>query len=319
MHTETKKQKIVTIGGGTGTFNVLQGLKKYPVELTAIVTMADDGGSTGRIRDEFGTLPPGDIRRSLVALAQSEQTLRELFEYRFEDDCQIGGHSFGNLFLTALEKQTGDFNEALRVAGEVLRIDGKVVPVTLDNVRLHAKLEDGQEIQGESNIDIPKHNGDLKIAEVFLSPSAKANPVALKALAEADKIIIGPGDLYTSIIPNLLVEGISEAIQNSKAQVVYISNLMTKWGETNGYHLSEFVEKVESYLGQPRIDHVIVNKTKPSDERLNYYEDKKSVLVDNDIDNVKNSTVLQCDLIKNEELIRHNPEKLSKALIDLKC
>ncbi|KKU80860.1 MAG: hypothetical protein UY09_C0051G0005 [Parcubacteria group bacterium GW2011_GWA2_47_8] len=318
--TMSKKPHIVTIGGGTGTFNVLQGLKTYPVDLTAVVSMADDGGSTGKIRDEFGTLPPGDIRRSLVALARSEKLVRELFEYRFEDSCAIGGHSFGNLFLTALERMTGDFNEALRVASQVLRINGKVVPVTLDNIRLCALLENGQKITGETNIDIPKHDGELKIDKVFLEPLAHANPDALEAIAHAGTIVIGPGDLFTSIVPNLLVEGISEAICASKATVIYISNIMTKWGETNHFSLSHFVATVEQYLGAQRLNYVIVNKTTPQQERLTYYETKRSSLVENDIKALpKHIHALPCDLIKNEQLIRHNPEKLAKAIMNLVC
>ena len=207
-------KKVVVIGGGTGVFTVLSGLKKYDYALSAIVTMADDGGSTGVLREEFGMLPPGDVRRALVALSASDnKVMSELFNFRFEKESSLKGHSLGNLLLTALEKITGSFSDALKEAVNILNVKGEVIPVTLERTKLHAELENGAIIEGESNIDIPKHDPHLKIINEYLNPKAKANPDAVRAIKEADFVIIGPGDLFTSLIPNLLVDGIPEAIR----------------------------------------------------------------------------------------------------------
>src|SRR3989338_10208038 len=236
-----KRKKIVVIGGGTGTFTVLSGLKKYPVELTAIVSMADDGGSTGVLRDEFGMLPAGDIRRALVALSSyPEKFLTDLFTYRFRDS-EVDGHNFGNLILVALERVTGSFEHAVAAASRLLDVRGRVLPVTFSDVRLYAELENGEIIKGETNIDIPKHDGRLLIRRVWLQPKGRANPKALNAIMNADMIIIGPGYLFTSIIPNFLVSGIQNALWKSKAKKVYVANLMTKYGETNGFSGADFL------------------------------------------------------------------------------
>ncbi|HLD00008.1 MAG TPA: gluconeogenesis factor YvcK family protein, partial [Patescibacteria group bacterium] len=237
-------KRIVVIGGGTGTYTVLSGLKEYPVHLSAVVAMSDNGGSTGVLRDELGVLPPGDIRRSLIALSESPQIIRDLFNYRFESG-GLEGHSFGNLFLTALEKVTGNFEEAVKEAGKILSIRGDVIPATLHNTHLYAKLEDGTVIEGETNIDIPKHDGRLRIKDVALKPKARVTKSARTAIQEADLIVLSPGDLFTSLIPNLLILGIPEAIRASKAKVVYCCNLTTKHGETNGFTVDDFVSTIE--------------------------------------------------------------------------
>jgi len=261
-----KDKKIVVIGGGTGTYTVLSALRGRPVYLSAIVSMSDDGGSTGVLREEFGILPTGDVRRAIVALSKHpDELLAKLFNYRFREGSSaqaggLNGHNFGNLIITALERICGDFEKAIAEASRLLAVEnGEVIPVTLSNVQLLAELENGSTIKGETNIDIPKHDGELAINKVWLEPSAKANPRALKALRQADLIVMGPGDLYTSVLPNLLVKGVSEAIVQSKAKKVFICNLMTKYGETHGFVAKDFIEALENYLGEGVLDGIILN------------------------------------------------------------
>src|SRR3989344_1450850 len=236
MENNAKQQKILVIGGGTGTFTVLSGLKKYPVSLSAIVTMADDGGSNKVIRDEFGLLPVSDIRQCFVALAEENgevsQLMRKLFMYRFHQGNGISGMTFGNLFMAALTEILGSQKEAIEKTGKILRIKGQVIPVSFEDTRLAALYECGHTVIGEHQIDEPKHNGKLQIKELFLQPKVKANPDAVSAILNADIIVLGPGDLYTSTIPNLLVEGISDALKQTKAKIMYVINLMTKDGQT---------------------------------------------------------------------------------------
>src|SRR3989338_5323647 len=221
-------KKITVIGGGTGTYNLLLGLKQYDVSLSAIVTTADSGGSSGQLRDEFGVLPPGDLRRCLIALSENRGDIwRKIFDYRFAGERE---NNMGNLIITALTKITGDFPTAIEVAAELLEVKGQVVPATLDDVHLNAELENGQVIYGETNIDIPKHNPELKIKRVFLEPKAFAYKKAIASIMDSDLVVIGPGDLYTSIIPNLLVEGLVAALKATNAKVIYVCNVMTKYG-----------------------------------------------------------------------------------------
>lgn len=315
-----KKLKIAVIGGGTGIFPVLSGLKKYPVEITAIVSMADDGGSTGILREEFGILPPGDVRRALVALSFEEELLCKLFNYRFEKG-SLKGHNFGNIFITALCKIfNDDFEKAIEATGKILNIKGKVIPVTLGKAKLYARLEDGSLIVGETNIDIPKHDGNLKLEKVFLKPSCKINPRAKKAIFEADILVIGPGDIYTSIIPNLLVKGVKEAIKKSKAKKVYILNLMTKFGETNGFCAIDFVNEVEKYLGENVLDFVILNKKRPPEKILKKYGKKKAFFVEYSKEDFKDRPfkIIEADLLRRGEFLRHDPQKIAKVIYSLK-
>lgn len=305
-------KNIVVIGGGSGIFNILIGLKKYDLNITSIVSMADNGGSTGILRNEFGILPPGDIRRSLVALSDSTNVMKDLFQYRFEADSSLRGHSFGNLFLTALKGITGSDEKAILEAAEILKIRGKVLPVTLDNVHLCAKLENGETIKGETDINIPKHNS--KIKEIFLEPKARAYFGAVKAINDADIIVIGPGDLYTSIIPNLLVDGIKESIIKSKAKKIYICNLMTKHGETDNFSVSDFFSEVEKYLGNNVIDFVVYNDSNIPKETLERYtkENQSPVLVGNE-----NKKFVKGDFVKNREILRHDPDAIARFILDL--
>lgn len=305
-------KNIVVIGGGSGIFNLLIGLKKYDLNITSIVSMADNGGSTGILRNEFGILPPGDIRRSLVALSDSTSVMKELFQYRFNIDSSLKGHSFGNLFLAALKEITGSDEKAILEAAEILKIRGKVLPVTLDNIHLCAKLENGAIIKGEVDIDIPKH--DSKIENVFLEPKARAYFGAVRAIENADIIVMGPGDLYTSIIPNLLVDGISEAIKNSKAKKIYICNLMTKHGETDNFTANDFFRVIERYLGENVIDFVVWNESKIPGDVLEKYakENQHPVLLKE-----MNKKFVKGDFIKNREILRHDSDTIARFVLDL--
>lgn len=280
--------------------------------------MADDGGSTGVLREEFGMLPPGDIRRALVALSESEEFLAHLFNYRFSEG-SFDGHNFGNVFLTALERLTGDFERAIEEAAKLLRVRGSVIPVTLDDARLFARLESGDIVEGETNIDIPKHDPTLKIARVYLEPKAKANRRALKAIREAHLVVIGPGDLYTSIVPNLLVEGIAPAIKRSRARKVYVCNLMTKSGETNSFGTADFLRETERYLGKDVIDVFLVNNRLPRRSRLLYYltHDGSEPVRDTFERKLSSPRIVKANLLRESTYVRHDPERLAKALLSL--
>jgi uncharacterized cofD-like protein len=263
---KSRKKNIVVIGGGTGTFTILTGLKKYPFNLTVIVAMTDSGGSTGTLRDELGVLPPGDVARCLVALSTQDKLMRDLMDYRFENGT-LKGFRFGNLLLSALEKVTGSFNEAVEKASDILRTNGRVVPATLDKVHLMAKV--GNDIvKGEEKIQMTQLNGSLE--HLWLEPVARANPKALLALRQADAIIIGPGGFYTSLVTNLLVRDIPETIRKSPATKVYVCNLMTKLEHTEGYSVADYTRALEKYLGGP-VDTVIYNNKMPTKELLKKY------------------------------------------------
>lgn len=311
-----EKKQIVVIGGGTGTFTVLSSLKSFrDLALTAVVTMTDDGGSTGVLRDELGVLPPGDVRRSLVALSESDKIVRKLFNYRFHSG-KLNGHSFGNLLLAALQDLLGGFDKAVDAASRILRVHGTVIPVTLDNVKLYAHLEDGELIAGETNIDIPKHDGSKRIHDVFIEPRARANKKTLRAIAQADLIVIGPGDLYTSIIPNFLVSGVSAALARSKAKKVYVANVMTKFGETNNFTVQDFVQTLERYIGGDVLDYVLYNTSLPSPQRRARYEGVKSECVKYEKNTIvsKNIRYIGMPLITRTGFIRHDPKRLASAI-----
>ncbi len=315
---QKSNKKIVVIGGGTGVFTVLSGLKKYFNDLTAVVTMADDGGSTGILREEFGILPPGDIRRALIALSNSDnEILSKLFAYRFLEGRGLTGHSFGNLMITALERITGDFNKAIVEVGKILSVSGRVLPVTLSRTALHAELEDGRVVSGETNIDVPSHDGNLKIKKVWLMPEAEVSREVGEAIASADAVIIGPGDLYTSLVPNLLVRGVPEALKKSKAKKIYVVNLMTKFGETNHFAASDFLSTIEKYLGEGVLDYLVLNNKQPNPMRFRPYAHEKSEMVMIDEENFAGRaklTPVVADLLRSRGFIRHDPEKLAKLI-----
>ena len=310
-------KKIVVVGGGTGVFAVLSGLKKYPVHLTAVVTMADDGGSTGLLREEFGILPPGDIRRALIALSNSDnKILSELFNYRFKEGSGLRGHSFGNLMLTALERITGSFSAAICEAEKILSVQGNVLPVTLSTSRLVAKLQNDKLIKGETNIDIPTHDGRLKIIDVWLEPVAKINQLAARAIREADVIVIGPGDLYTSIMPNLLVTGFKEALHASRAKKIYAVNIMTKFGETNHFIAEDFLRVVMKVIGEDTLDYVLINTKKPNLARLKKYAEERAEFVELGKLPDKPLPILG-DFLRGKGFLRHDPDKLAKTILFL--
>lgn len=316
---EKSKKKIVIIGGGTGVFTLLTGLKNYFSDLTAIVTMADDGGSTGILREDFGMLPPGDVRRALVALSRTDNaTLARLFGYRFPSGTGLTGHSFGNLMLAALHNLTGNFEGAIREASKILNVEGAVVPVTLKKARLVAELEDGTVVRGESNIDIPKHDGRLRIKRLWLEPAVQANPAARIAILSADLVIVGPGDLYTSILPNILAGGIVAALKTTRASVLYVTNVMTKFGETNHFNASDFVHVMENHLGNKAIDYVLVNTGRPSARRLAPYIRERAELVQFDRENLGSKpTVIAADVVRDRGFVRHDPEKTARIICRL--
>ncbi|MDP2705388.1 MAG: gluconeogenesis factor YvcK family protein [Patescibacteria group bacterium] len=314
----TRKKKVVVIGGGTGSFVMLRGLKEYPFDITAVVTMFDSGGSSGILRDEFGVLPPGDARRCLVALSggEREETLRSLFNFRFNNPgSTLHGHNFGNLFLTALAHIKSDDAEAIAEAGKLLNIKGTVLPVSVHKSQLCAELEDGSIIEGETNIDIPKHDGSKRIEKVFLKPEAHVYEKTREAITQADMIIIGPGDLYTSIIPNLLVKGVSEAIRESRAKKVYILNLMTKWGETHGFCASDFAREVLLYLGMKHFDVIVGNsKVVPSPLLKGYEAEKKyPVIIDGALSQYGGKIVID-DIYDDTSVLRHDSHKIAAII-----
>ncbi len=316
MKTKENTKKVVVLGGGTGVFTVLSGLRKYPLDLSAVVSMADDGGSTGVLREEFGILPPGDVRRVLVAMSHSDdRILSDLFNYRFEQG-GLKGHTFGNIMLTALERICGSFEDAVDEAARILGVHGRVFPVTLENIKLCAELENGTIVRGESNIDIPKHDGSLRIKNIFTEPVARVSKGAREALLKADLIVIGPGDLYTSIVPNLVVRGVSEAIKKSKAKKLYIVNLMTKWGETTGFQAVDFVKVIEKYIGKNILDFVVVNSKQPSVERLRLYEKESAEYVSPEGLNNQPTPILG-EFVRSKGFVRHDPDRLAKMIVSL--
>ncbi|OGY21699.1 MAG: hypothetical protein A2126_02920 [Candidatus Woykebacteria bacterium GWB1_45_5] len=314
--------KIVVIGGGTGIHSLLRGLKRYTENITAIVSMMDSGGSSGRLRDEFGHLPPGDSRQALIALTADERSsilLRQLFNYRFSKGQGLEGHSFGNLFLTALTDITGGVDKAIAQAGRLLGIKGKVLPVTLTHSNLIARLEDGTELVGESKIDVRDEKPDVPIDYVYLDPKAYAYPPVVEAIEEADVVVLGPGDLYTSIIPNLLVEGIVEAINYSKAKKVYICNLMTRHGESDGFKANDFTKEIKNYLENGKLDYVVLNKSNFPEKILKRYAGEKAYPVELDLAACKKLTKNQIvkDLAAPGNLIRHDEGKIARTIIDI--
>ena len=329
-----RKKNIVVIGGGTGTHTVLRGLKRYQkqVHLSAVVTMADSGGSTGRLRDEFGYLPVGDVRMALAALAsdidQHEELLRELFLYRFDKGNGLSGHNFGNLLLVALTDILGSEEAAIRAAGKLLRVQGRVIPVTTQTVHLVATYSDGTELTGEHEIDEPSADRlQESITHLSVSPQATISERAEDALLQADLIVLGPGDLYTSVLANIVVDGVAEAIKNSGAKLAYISNLMTKTGQTIGMGVSKHVEEIARYVGvQPQ--YVFVNTTAFPNELLKKYEADGEFPVVNDTD-TSGYKVIAADLLATEavhtasgdtlkrSLIRHDSRKLARQIVKI--
>ena len=314
--TAVKLFSMVALGGGTGLSSLLKGLKELPVDLTAIVTVTDDGGSSGRLRKELQILPPGDIRNCLVALSRSESLLSRLFQYRFGEGGEIEGHSFGNLFIAAMTGVIGDFGSAVREASNILAIKGHVIPVTNENVQLVAQFDDGSEITGETAICEARK----RIFKMDLSPAApRANQEALSAIDDANMVVMGPGSLYTSIIPNLLVPGVAEHINNSDAKVVYICNVMTQPGETDGFNAADHVNVILDKTPLKRIDIVVVNSRRASRTLMERYEAMGQCWVAPTVKKIEDLgiRVVAADLLLQSDLLRHNPNLLAVILIGL--
>jgi uncharacterized cofD-like protein len=318
------KRTVTVIGGGTGSFNVLTGLKSYAEDflILSIVTMMDSGGDSGRLRDEFGVLPPGDARRVLVALSEETQLLRDLFSFRFSDP-PLEGRSFGNLFFLALTKLLNSEREAIEAISRILKIRGRVIAVTWDHVHLYAELCDGAVVIGEGNIDVPKHDPSIPIRRVYLQPEAQANPEAVEAILKSDFVVLAPGNLFTSTIPNLLVKGIPEALQQTNASLIYIMNLMTRYGETDGYTASEHVKQIVHYSRGRVPDAVLVHKGEiPFGELISKYQAEKSYQVGIDIDHLSDMgvRVVTCRNVVPEAAfvrVRHDPDRTARALVEL--
>jgi uncharacterized cofD-like protein len=300
--------KIVAIGGGTGLSVLLRGLKSYTANITAVVTVADDGGSSGRLRQEMGVLPPGDVRNCIVALADAEPLMTQLFQYRFPEGSALAGHSFGNLFIVAMMGVVGSFEEAIRQTSRVLAVRGEILPSTLENVTLCART-DGGTLEGESRIG----GGHGRILEVYLSPpDPPACPEAVRAILEADMIVLGPGSLYTSIIPNLLVRGIRQAILASSALKVYVCNVATQPGESDGCGVAEHVKAIEDHVGRPFLDVVVVNSNIAP---LRPEWRAEPVCITSPIP--RPLRVVQEDVVDERDRRRHDPQKLARVLMAL--
>lgn len=312
------KKNIVCLGGGNGMPKaVLKGLKKYPIKITAVCAMLDSGGSSGRLRKDYGILSPGDLRRALIALADTSPIIEELFNYRFEIG-ELKGHNLANLLILALELSNHDLEKTIRKLRKVLRVKHEVLPVTIDNAELYAELENGQIIKGESNIDVPKHDPNLKIKKVYLKPQPRAYPKTIKAIEKADLVVIGPGDLYSSLAQVLLTKGVKEAISKSRAKIVYICNLMTKKGETNSFNVSDFIAQIEKWL-EKEIDFVLYNNFFPSSRRVSLYKRRHPELLElvRFAPNLKRKKFLGFNLLYERGPIEHDPEKVAKVLINL--
>lgn len=310
--------RVVALGGGTGLPALLRGLKQYTSNITAIVTMADDGGSSGRLRGTLGMLPPGDVRNCLVALADAEPLMRDLFQYRFSEG-ELTGHSFGNLFIAAMERTTGDFVTALGELSRVLAVRGAVYPVTLDPVRLAAELDDGTVVHGESQIGASQR----PIRRVWLEPD-DATPLveAIRAIEQADLIVIGPGSLYTSVIPNLLVEPVAEAIRRSAAPTIYVANVMTQPGETGGYTAYDHLAALEEHAGRPLVDVMVVNDEAVPEAVRQRYREQGADAVLLGAPRGRRVSVAAAPLLAPGEVVRHDSDKLAaivlRTLLDLK-
>ena len=306
--------RIVAFGGGTGLSTLLRGIKKYTSNVTAVVTVTDDGGSSGALRRELGVLPPGDIRNCLVALSEKENLMARLFQYRFPLAGSLSGHSFGNLFLTAMSAISGGFDIGIERAGEVLVIRGKVLPVTLRSVILKAELLNGKVIKGETNIARSKTG--IKQLSIYPSPPP-AGPSVIEAINSADAVIFGPGSLYTSIIANLLVKGIVKALEKVKAPRIYISNIMTQPGETTGYSLSAHIEAIRCHTGKDLIDYAVVNDGRIPAALLKKYARKRSFPVEIDLASTQDIKIIKADIVSRQEYARHDSEKLSDIIIKI--
>jgi uncharacterized cofD-like protein len=312
----TRKPKIVSLGGGTGLSTLLRGLKKCQADLSVIVTVTDDGGSSGRLREELGVLPPGDIRNCMIALSEDENLMSRLFRFRFNSEGSLRDHSFGNLFLTAMAGVTGDFAEAVSLTSEVLAINGVIYPLTNSNVSLNAELSDGTIVQGETRITASRQ----RIRRVYLDPSdARPLPDALKAIESANVITLGPGSLYTSLIPNLLVREVVSAIRAAAAPKIYIQNIMTQPGETSGYSAADHVKALADHCDGVLFPNILLNSRLPSTPILKKYDSESAQLVIPDLERLRalQLNIMERDLLAEDGVIRHDPDRLARSVFEM--
>ncbi|MEI3597454.1 MULTISPECIES: gluconeogenesis factor YvcK family protein [unclassified Oceanobacillus] len=314
---EDKQPRVVVVGGGTGMPVLLRGLKNLPIDLIAIVTVADDGGSTGRLRDEMAIPAPGDIRNVIAALSDAEPMLVELFQHRFEVGNGLSGHSLGNLLLAAMTSVTGDFYDGIKEISRVLNVKGTIYPISTENLSLHAKMKDGTIVSGESNIPLSNKGID----HVFISPEpVKPFSHAVQAIVEADLVVIGPGSLYTSIMPNLIVPSVQEALEQTKAKIVYVCNLMTQAGETTGYTASDHVEAINRHIGKGIVDAIVVHNEPIKDTIKEKYaeENAEPVIYDTDKLLAFGLEIIEGDIVnKDHPALRHDTDKIAKLLYSL--
>lgn len=324
-----KNFKITVMGGGTGTFVVLRGLKHFPVDLTAIVTVADSGGSTGRLRSEFGFLPVGDLRQCLAALAHDgDGELIRLLTHRFSRGEGIRGHNVGNLILTALREIHGSEPRALEIAADIFRISGRICPVSLSKGTLCALYDDGSKVLGEHEIDEPAFGGGKRIQRVFLDPSIRVYAKAAKAIRDSDLIVLGPGDLYTSTLPCLLPEGVTMALRQTKARICYVINLMNRFSQAHEYKASDYIAEIERYSGR-RVGIALVNDSKIPEALMLAYKKEKASRVEDDLVEKNGFEVVRADLVKRSAVkevegdalqrsfFRHDGDKLARSLIKI--
>ncbi|MFA6096127.1 MAG: gluconeogenesis factor YvcK family protein [Candidatus Paceibacterota bacterium] len=318
-----KSKRFVCFGGGSAMPKVvLEPLRKYSSEITSITSMVDNGGSTGQLREDFGILPPGDIRRHILALSKAPQWKKDLLSFRFGREVFDGGHkghNFANVFMAGLEHITKDYEKVLDIIHEFMEVEGRALPATIQNTQLLAILENGEIVKGEDEIDIPKtHNPSIRIKNIYLDPEVDAYEKSLEAVAKADVVIIGPGDLYSSSLPCFLMKGMKEEIVKSKAKKIFVCNIMTKLGETNEFSVSDFSDEVEKYLGC-ELDHVIYNSKIPSEQRIMEYKKKEPttlnlVKINGNLDENK---YIGRDILADKGPLHHDAEKLIKMIIDI--
>lgn len=314
---EQREPRVVVIGGGTGMPVLLRGLKNLPIHLTALVSVADDGGSTGRIRKEMEIPAPGDIRNVIAALSDVEPILLDLFQHRFNVENGLSGHSLGNLLLAAMSSVTGDFYTGIKEISRVLNVKGHIHPISNESMLLHAKMEDGSIVSGESNIPL----ANKRISRVFLSPeSINPLPNALISIQKADLIVVAPGSLYTSILPNLIIPKIDKAIREAGGQVVYVCNVMTQAGETTGYKASDHVQAIRDHIGKTCIDSIVVHNEKINKGIRDVYAEENAEPVIYDIEKLleMNLQIIEGDIIDNSQtMLRHDTDKIAQLLYTL--
>ncbi len=313
--------RIVAIGGGHGLANLLTGLKEHTANLKAIVTVADSGGSTGRLREEFDVLAPGDIRNCIVALADAPSLMGELFQFRFEKDSELKGHNFGNLFITAMTQLTGDFKRAVEELSKVLAIRGKVLPATLNKVNLVAEYEDGSQIVGEAQIpekEMPIKRVYLQSTPTDLSKEIRPNPEVIEAIKNAQIIAIGPGSLFTSILPNLVIKEIAEAIERSSALKIYVCNLMTQHGETDNYSASDHLKALVEHTSSRIVDYCVVNSRIPDESMLAKYKQEQAFSTVADCLKIREMgyKIIEGNIIHTTDFVRHDPDRLARVIIN---